>query len=68
MPRRYLKLNDAEPMGTSVANRQELPLSPLMLHFCTSAASMTRSVPIADPYMWYLKLMLSMSKGHPEPS
>ena len=63
-----MKLNEAESMLTSVANFHELPWLPLMLHFCTSAASTTRSVPILVPYMWYLKVMLSMSPVHPEPS
>ena len=59
LPRAYSKVNDDEYTST-LADCHELPWLPLLLHLSAPAASFTRSVPMREPYMWYLKTMVVM--------
>ena len=62
--------SNAKPdVGSStVACCQAVPWLPLLLHHSTPWASLTRSVPIPEPYMLYQKVTAAASPAQSLPS
>ena len=68
LPRSYSKRNEPVSVPT-LAERHTLPWSPLRLQSVAPPASLSRSVPVVAPYMWYWNATLAMPRPvHAEPS